>query len=344
MKTTFLLALVCSGLLTAAAAAEDTPPAKPAAAPASEGPANETPLVILVVGAAGEEPYGKQFAQWAERWEAAARRGGAQVARIGNDEDQATSDHERLRTRLAAAQEGVGPVWLVLLGHGTFDGRVARFNLRGPDITAAELAEWCGKIKRPLGVIDCSSASGPMLPVLSAAGRVIVTATRSGQEQNFARFGDSLSTAIGETSADLDKDGQTSLLEAFLFASRRVEEFYAADGRLATEHALLDDNGDGLGTPAAWFHGVRATRAAKDGTPLDGSAAHRWHLVPGEADRALTAAQRARRDELEAAVARLRETKSSQPEDAYYAQLERLLVELARLNFPAASGNPAGER
>jgi hypothetical protein len=34
-----------------------------------------------------------------------------------------------------------------------------------------------------------------------------------------------------------------------------VAEFYEADGRLATEHALLDDNGDSLGTPADFFRG-----------------------------------------------------------------------------------------
>lgn len=295
---------------------------------------NESATVIVVEGAAGEEPYGKQFAHWAERWESAAQRGAARVVRIGNDKASARSDRDRLRAELAAAQEGSAPLWLVLLGHGTFDGRVARFNLRGPDVTAAELAEWSGKIRRPLAIVDCSSASGPLVPALSAAGRVVVTATRSGHEQNFARFGDSLSAAIGDAVADLDKDGQTSLLEAYLYASRRVEEFYTADGRLATEHALLDDNGDGLGTPAAWFHGVRATRSAKDGAPLDGAAAHRWHLVPGEAERALTAAQREWRDELETAVTRLRDSKGSQTEDAYYAELEQLLLELARLSFP----------
>lgn len=322
-----LIAALLGGITTISARAADE--ARPAT------PASAAPCVILVLGAAGEPAYGQQFAEWAERWETAARRGGATLVRIGSDPDDATTDRDRLRARLAAAaRDGSGPVWLVLIGHGTFDGRQARFNLRGPDFTPAELAEWCGPIQRPLAVIDCSSASGPFLPALSAPGRVVITATRSGLEQNFARFGDTLSAAIGDPAADLDKDGQTSLLEAYLHASRRVDEFYSGAGRLATEHALLDDNGDALGTPAAWFHGIRANRAAKDGAPLDGAAAHGWHLVPGEAERALTAAQRQRRDELEGAVVRLRETKSSQPEDAYYAELERLLVELARMSFP----------
>ncbi len=172
--------------------------------------------------------------------------------------------------------------------------------------------------------------------VLSAPRRVIITATRSGQEQNFARFGGELAAAIGDRAADLDKDGQTSLLEAYLHASRRVDESYAAAARLATEHALLDDNGDKQGTPAGWFQGVRATRRAKDGAALDGAFAHGWHLVPGAEERSLTPAARQRRDELEQAIARLRETKADQSEDEYFGQLEKLMIELARLNFPSA--------
>src|SRR4029077_6004302 len=114
--------------------------------------------------------------------------------------------------------------------------------------------------KRPLAVIDCASASGPFINALSAPGRVIVTATRSGNEVNVTQFGGYFARAIANPAADLDKDGQTSLLEAFLFASRQVEQFYQEAGRLATEHALLDDNGDGLGTPADWFRGVRAVK------------------------------------------------------------------------------------
>src|SRR5213075_927990 len=98
--------------------------------------------------------------------------------------------------------------------------------------------------------------------------RVIVAAARSGYEQNYARFGQYMAEAIADPTADLDKDGQTSLLEAFLTASRRVAEYYATEGRMVTEHALLDDNGDGFGTPADWFRGIRAVKAAKDGAPL----------------------------------------------------------------------------
>ena len=112
--------------------------------------------------------------------------------------------------------------------------------------------------------------------------RIVVTATKSGNEMNFARFGQYLAEAIADPRADLDKDGQVSLLEAFLTASGRVEEYYRTHAQLATEHALLDDNGDRLGTPADWFRGVRATKRAKDGAQLDGLRAHQLHLIPSD--------------------------------------------------------------
>src|SRR5262249_12227251 len=155
------------------------------------------------------------------------------------------------------------------------------------------------------------------------------TATRSGYEQNYTRFGQYLAEEITDSEADLDKDGQTSLLEAFLFASRRVAQFYQLEGRLATEHALVDDNGDGLGTPADWFRGIRAVKKAKDGAALDGVRAHQFHLLRNDAERTLLAAVRLKRDELELAIAKLRESKSTLSEDEYYRKLEPLMLELA---------------
>src|SRR5487761_619077 len=205
--------------------------------------------VVVVVGAPGDDEYGKQFQQWAERWQTAAERAGASFQTIGLEEE-GTGDRPRLREKLSGVlQASTEPLWLVLIGHGTFDGQTARFNLRGPDVSAAELAEWLRPIERPLAIVNCASASGPFINALSGKDRVVVTATKSGFEHNFARFGDYLSAAIAGSQADLDKDEQTSLLEAFLLAAARTQEFYAEDARLATEHALLDDNGDGLGTP-----------------------------------------------------------------------------------------------
>ena len=125
------------------------------------------------------------------------------------------------------------------------------------------------------------------------------------------RFGNYLARDVADPAADLDKDGQTSLLEAFLMASRQTEHFYKEAGRLATEHALLDDNGDGLGTPADWFRGVRAVKKAANGKSVDGVRAHQMNLVRSANEQELSPALRARRDELEAQLSALRDRKSA---------------------------------
>src|SRR5262249_14483763 len=218
-----------------------------------------------------------------------------------------------------------------VIGQGTYGGREAKFNLRGPDMTDREFAEWLSRVKRQVVILDCTSASGPYINRLSGENRIVVTATKSGHEINFARFGQYLSEAIGDERSDIDKDGQVSLLEAFLTASNRVEEYYRTHSQLATEHALIDDNGDRLGTPASWFRGVRATQRAKDGAALDGLRAHQLHLVPSDRERDIPIELRQRRDQLELSVAALRDQKAKLNEDEYYERLEKLMVELARL-------------
>jgi hypothetical protein len=295
--------------------------------------AGDRPCVVVVVGAPGTAEYASEFRGWADLWKAAAIKGGAESILIGtSDEPEGSSDRERLHTvlteRSSPAKE---PLWVVLLGHGTFDGREAKFNLRGPDVSDQELAKWLEPVKRRVVLIDGSSASAPFLGRLSGPNRIIITATRSGSEVNYARFGHYLSEAIADPRADLDKDGQVSLLEAYLSASHRVADYYRTRSQLATEHALLDDNGDKLGTPPDWFRGVRATRRAKDGAPPDGLRAHQVHLIPSDRERRIPAEVRRRRDELELAVAALRDQKSKVGEDEYYRRLEPIMVELGRL-------------
>ena len=169
------------------------------------------------------------------------------------------------------------------------------------------------------------------MSALAAPGRVVITATRSGYELNATRFGNYLARAVADPAADLDKDGQTSLLEAYLWAARQTQQFYKEQGRMMTEHALLDDNGDGLGTPAEWFRGTRAVKSAAGGKAIDGVRAHQVFLVPGDAERQLPADARARRDELEHNLSALRLRKTEIKEDDYYRQLEIILLEMARL-------------
>lgn len=305
-------------------------------------------LVMIIRGASGTAEYGRLFDTWSGRWEVAAAKGGARVLRVGPNE---TADGEDT-TGIEAAQETktdwqlieqtlrevaakskskqIEELWIVLIGHGTFDGRQARFNLRGQDVSVEDFVKWLAPVSCPVAIANCASASGPFLKPLAGPNRVVVTATKSGSENNFARFGEHLSAAIGDPTYDLDKDGQTSLFEAYLSASRRTLAFYEAEGRLATEHSLLDDTGDGLGIRADFFRGIRLVKKVQGEASVDGRLAHQFHLVRSDSEQKLSPETRRLRDKLEMAVIQLRDRKADfDSDDAYYAQLEGLLVDLA---------------
>lgn len=293
----------------------------------------EPATVIVVAGAAGEQTFEADIKQQVEAWTKASGLAKAKLLSIGSSTAEgASADRDQLKAALEAeAKETRAELWLVLIGHGTFDGKEAKLNLRGPDVSSTEVGQWLKPFKRPLAIIDTTSSSAPFMARLAAPGRVIVTSTRSGNEHNYARFGKFLAEALPDPKSDLDKDGQISLLESFLSASHRTTEFYKTEGRLATEHALIDDNGDGLGTPADWFRGVHATKKSRDGAIADGTRAHQFHLVRSVAELQLSGELRARRDKLELRLAEMRSNKAKISEVEYYKELEKILLELAEL-------------
>jgi hypothetical protein len=291
-------------------------------------------MVVIVVGAIGSDEYRKDFTEEAQLLNAVCEKSGATSEVIGlTPEGEGATDGERLKSAIEKAVAAPGKaLWLVLIGHGTFDGRDAKFNLRGPDITAADFATWLMPMKGELAVIQTASASAPILKALAGPNRVLISATKSADQIFYTRFGRFFAQAIsGGTEADLDRDKQVSLLEAFLWSSKQVEKFFETEGRLATEHALIEDNGDGVGTRAEMFTGVRLSKPPEDGKTGDGQLARQRCLVQNDDDAKLTEAQRKQRDELERKVEALRAKKGKLPEDEFYRELEKLMVEIAKV-------------
>jgi Peptidase C13 family len=220
-----------------------------------------------------------------------------------------------------AAPEDV--VYIVLFGHGSFDGQTARFNLPGPDITAAEFNTMIRRVPaRNVVFVNSSSSSGPFVEALSAQGRTIITATRSGAEQFTTLFGGYFVEAFSSDMADADKNGRISMLEAFQYAKAEVARAYEREGLLATEHAMLDDNGDknGSQTPAATGADGKLAAALSLGSAAD--------AAPLPDDPKLRALYLERRD-LERRVESLRLLKDSMPPAKYTSELERLVTDLA---------------
>ena len=325
----------------------------------SQSPAElpqSTEHLIIVMGAAGAEEYEKTFGAWGQGWRELADLRGWELTLIGPHADAETgtadtqaedaasaadSHRDQLQAAVAAhAADPQGRLWIVLLGHGTYGGGVAKFNLVGKDVSAQELAEWLKPVVGPLVVINCASASAPFMTELASANRVLITATRSGSEINFARFGQYLAQALSDLSADIDHDLEVSLLEAFLAATAETQRFYREEARLSTEHALLDDNGDGVGTSGDFYRGIRPVKQAAAGSAVDGGTAKRMILYSLPEAPQLTAEQAAQRAELETHIDALRQQKSSLSESEYLDRLEPLMLQMAEIYaqaVPAAS-------
>jgi len=128
--------------------------------------------------------------------------------------------------------------------------------------------------------------------------------------------------AFSEPATDVDKNRRVSIWEAFAYASAAVRQSYEQKGQLPTERSLLDDTGAGVGREAQ--------------TPgTDGALARVTYIEPDAhlalpADAAQAALVR-RRAELESQLEELKARKESTPPDQYDAQLEKLLIEIARV-------------
>lgn len=300
------------------------------------------PQVCIVVGAEGEPEYGTLFQQWKESWQIAAKdlsihwigpRDGETLATDATE----TSDRDSLHQWIQQVEraEAPGTYWLILMGHGTYDGKQAKFNMRGTDVSAQELATWLAESKHRWVIAVCASSSGPFLQALSKQGRSVITSTKSGSESNFSRFGGYLAQSISDHSSDLDHDQSISVLEAFLAAGRKTERYYEENKLLATEHSLLDDNGDGKGTSVDFFRGIRPIKRSDKGD-LDGQRSRTIWLKEPDARESLDPETKSKVSKLEIEIEELRSKKGTMDLDQYYSELEKLLTQLAEALYPAS--------
>jgi hypothetical protein len=323
----------------AAPRAAQDPPSKPATtsptpapSPAPRPPADPNKFAIIISGVSGEEEYAKQFSKWTrDLYTALTERLSfdekhVQLLTEKPGEGAARSTAEEVRKAFATVKAAAKPdhfVCIFFIGHGTFSGKEAKFNLVGPDLSADEYADLINKLfARHVAVINMSSASGEFIKPLSGPGHIVITATRSGQEQNATHFAEYFIAALDNPAADADKNGRVSVLEAFNYATKLTAEWYQQQGRLATEHALLDDNADGVGHPKDELgDGALAKTTYFDSLPQ----------VQAGGDAAL-AKLLAERGRLEGEVEQLKTRKDKMKEEEYEAALEKLLVDLAEVN------------
>ncbi|MBI3949797.1 MAG: hypothetical protein HY314_05025 [Acidobacteria bacterium] len=293
-------------------------------------------FAVIISGVGGDPAYTKRFAEWAEAMYDLLRdqlkfaedqifcliATPTEAARLNTT--KATADTVRSTlARLKALAQPRSRIFIFLVGHGSFENQQAKFNLVGPDLTAEDFDQLLDALPtQNIVLVNAASASGPFINALSQPGRVIITATRSGHERNATTFAEFFIRAFKDNQADLDKSGRVSILEAFTYATKMIEQWYQQEGRLATEHALLDDNGDKIGHSGATDgDGALARMIYLDSQPLTQAA--------GDAELQKLMQEKER---LEPSIEALKARKTEMSSAAYEAELERLLIQLAQIN------------
>jgi hypothetical protein len=196
---------------------------------------------------------------------------------FGPTTNRGPANRAAIEADVAELRRQLGPedaLWVIVLGHGHYDGRTAHVNLPGPDIDGPELGKMFAGIAAQEQVFFLTtSASGYLLKPLSTPGRVVITATEPDRELNETLFPLALADVLAAPppEADRDKQGGFSLLELYLAVVTDVLRRYAQAEEIPTEHARLDDNGDGHGSevqrkylPPALLEPVRKNEIAKE--------------------------------------------------------------------------------
>ena len=258
--------------------------------------------VLIAVGLGGNEKYALEFEQTAS----------ASALHFGKVSDDVTllleeaAGREAIQATLSEIRARLEPediLVLLFVGHGSYDGENFRFNVRGPDFTAEELASWLEPVpaRRQL-VVFTGSSSGAVHGPLERTGRSIISATKSGEERNATVFGQFFVAALEDSRADINKDQYITATEAFQYASHQVDQYYSSRNTMATEHPM-SKGPEALMVLA--YLGDAAVQAAAPSPLL------------------------ARLKALERDIAALKVDKSNYTPDDYFEELQRLLLELA---------------
>ncbi len=289
---------------------------------------------VILSGAAAEPHYRERFQGWSnslahtlqQEYQYPAKNVLLLVGDGESDDDAGACTLESLTELLADLKARVEPddqITFILIGHGTGKDGAAKFNLVGPDITGTQFADMLSPFSgQNIVIINTTSSSHPFTRELSAPGRVLISSTRSGAEKYDTIFPKHFIDALIDHAADRDKNKRLSAWEAFTFATERVNVWYKDQGRLATEHASLNDNGDS-------FFSMSPIPSKDDGSlaqvaffdtlnqPLDSESVDAVNL-------------RSTMNELERAIILLRNRKLDLDQGEYYLQFEQLLIDLAR--------------
>lgn len=303
---------------------------------------------VVFCGSGGEKVYSERFRDWGTRLrDALVMRLGIPADNVvlltepetANAPSYATTNLESIRGVLEAMAEQVTPdddLFVYFIGHGSYFKNTSKFHIPGADLTAGELDLLLGEISaRRIAILNGTSGSAGFINVLSSEDRIICSATKSVSEVNATEFMGFFIEGLEDGSGDRNHDERISFLEACEQAAELTATWYMSEGLLATEHAILDDNGDGLGSrlPIEIIVTTSGDEEVMESDELlDGRLASLFYIKDyqfhPDVPRDLVDVYLATLDEVEG----LKADKLEQSEEAYFTELERLLVKAARAN------------
>jgi hypothetical protein len=287
-------------------------------------PARASVYYVTVAGLGGEPDYEQRFTANAKDLDKLFKDSGNGAHVYTLTGTQATKAH--LTETLASIAHDARPeddFVLILIGHGSFDGVEYKFNLVGPDITAAELASLSDHIptRRQL-IVNATSASGGSIAALERPGRGVIAATKTGTEKNATVFARYWVEALQDPTADLDKSDSISAMEAFSYAQRKTAAFYESQKRLATEHPVFEDTGKN--------EAVREP-SKSEGILLASFPVLRIGAAQKQANDPAKQGLLAKKEDLEQKIDALKYEKAAMDPADYKQQLTAALVELAQI-------------
>jgi hypothetical protein len=265
------IALSAMSLFASSSPAQDAPLAAPSPATSPGADPAQLRRAVILCGLPGDADHRKLFAETIEGlYSALTTRHGFAAGRVAvlfggetNEQDgpalrasRGPATRERLTETAAELERDLQPgdaLWVFVFGHAHFDGRHSWLNLAGPDMNQLEFGKLFEPVRcREQAFFITTPASGYFIKPLSVRGRAVIVATEADFEVNETIFPHKLVKLLVEPPAlaefDIDGDGRATLFDAYLGAARDTAQEYAAGELLATEHALLDDDGDGRGT------------------------------------------------------------------------------------------------
>jgi len=274
-------------------------------------PAYPAVRALIVSGLGGEPAYEQKFQQQAAALAQAASRAGATpndiVELSGERAKRTTLDGElKMFAQAVQADDQVIVAWI---GHGSYDGEDYRFNLPGPDITGREIAAFLDSMRAAqVLVVNATSSSGAVMDSWKKPNRVVITATKSGTERNATRFAEYWVQALSSPEADRDKNEIVTAAEAYDFASRKVADAFKSDASLATEHSRLDGKiADRMVVARLGKSALLPADAVLDGLIKEQSG-------------------------IEQRIDQVKARKETLDQEQYYNELEKVLLDLARLD------------